>query len=252
MRTHDQIIVEAGGPTVVARQVGARPGTVKQWRRAGSIPAPYWQAIAQLNLATLDELAEAVAKVAVSVSHADTMAPAADDGAENPERNVSRTDEPGSSATATTLDGPGPAQMVPQACSIEGATGDNAVIRAAPRCTVDAAVHGDADKGVTGGTTAGFGEFRGVEVSQADLDPTVATPTTDGFDTEAVPVPNIDDGSAEGSALGQLNGHGAAIGNALARIGESRCGEQAGGGSQQEKTSHPASLSVDPYREVSA
>ena len=98
MRTHDQIIVEAGGPTFVARQVGARPGTVKQWRRAGSIPAPYWQAIAQLNLATLDELAEAVAKVTVGAGHDDTMAPAVADGAENPERNVSRTDEPGSSS----------------------------------------------------------------------------------------------------------------------------------------------------------
>lgn len=97
MRSHDQIITDAGGPTAVARQVGARPGTVKQWRRAESIPAPYWQAIAQLNLATLDELAGAVAKGVVGVGHDNTMAPADADGAENPARNVSRTDEPGSS-----------------------------------------------------------------------------------------------------------------------------------------------------------
>ena len=97
MRSHDQIIVEAGGATSVARRIGALPGTVKQWRRAGSIPAPYWQAIAALNLATLDELAAAVAKVAVIAGHSETMAPGAADGAENPERNVSRTNEPGSS-----------------------------------------------------------------------------------------------------------------------------------------------------------
>lgn len=70
---------------------------MKQWRRAGSIPAPYWQAIAQLNIATLDELAGAVARAAVGVGHADNMAPAGAAGAENPERNVSRTNEPGSS-----------------------------------------------------------------------------------------------------------------------------------------------------------
>ena len=50
-----------------------------------------------MNLATLDELAAAVAKVAVIAGHSETMAPGAADGAENPERNVSRTNEPGSS-----------------------------------------------------------------------------------------------------------------------------------------------------------
>ncbi|MGX1801022.1 carph-isopro domain-containing protein, partial [Brevundimonas naejangsanensis] len=103
MRSHDQIIIDAGGPSAVARKVGANPGTVKQWRRVGSIPAPYWQAFAQLNFATLDELAVAVAKGSGAVGHAPTVALVDGHGSENRVGNVSRTDEPGSSAASSAL-----------------------------------------------------------------------------------------------------------------------------------------------------
>jgi hypothetical protein len=57
MRTHQQIINDAGGPAAVARAVNADPGTAKQWRRLNSIPATYWAEVARQKIATLDELA---------------------------------------------------------------------------------------------------------------------------------------------------------------------------------------------------
>lgn len=61
MRSHQQIITDAGNPSAVARLVGVEPGTAKQWKRTDSIPAPYWAAIAGAGKATLEELAEAAA-----------------------------------------------------------------------------------------------------------------------------------------------------------------------------------------------
>ncbi|MDP1598988.1 hypothetical protein [Phenylobacterium sp.] len=61
MRSHQQIITDANGPSAVARIVGAEAGTAKQWRRNDSIPAAYWAAMADAGLATLEELAVAAA-----------------------------------------------------------------------------------------------------------------------------------------------------------------------------------------------
>lgn len=61
MRTHEQIITDANGPSAVGRVIGVEPGTVKQWRRLGSIPAPHWKALVEHGLATLEELADAAA-----------------------------------------------------------------------------------------------------------------------------------------------------------------------------------------------
>ena len=57
MRTHQQIIDDAGGPSTMDRAAGAKSGTAKQWKRLNSIPAPYWAEIARQGLATLEELA---------------------------------------------------------------------------------------------------------------------------------------------------------------------------------------------------
>lgn len=61
MRTHEQIITDANGPSALARIVGVDAGTAKKWRQGDSIPAPYWEAIAEAKIATLDELAAAAA-----------------------------------------------------------------------------------------------------------------------------------------------------------------------------------------------
>jgi hypothetical protein len=60
MRTHQQIIADADGPTAMARKIGLQnAGSVYQWKRNDSIPAGYWAAIADAHIATLKELAEA-------------------------------------------------------------------------------------------------------------------------------------------------------------------------------------------------
>lgn len=59
--THADIIEAAGGASALARAIGADPNTVKQWKRGDSIPAPYWQSIAEADIATLTQLAEAAA-----------------------------------------------------------------------------------------------------------------------------------------------------------------------------------------------
>lgn len=61
MRSHQQVIDDAKGPSALAHTLGVEPGTVKQWKRNNSIPAPYWQAISEADIATLDELAAAAA-----------------------------------------------------------------------------------------------------------------------------------------------------------------------------------------------
>jgi hypothetical protein len=61
MRTHEQIIAAANGPSALARIVGVDAGTAKKWRKGDSIPAPYWEAIAEAKIATLEELAAAAA-----------------------------------------------------------------------------------------------------------------------------------------------------------------------------------------------
>lgn len=252
MRTHDQIIVDAGGPTVVARQVGARPGTVKQWRRAGSIPAPYWQALALLKLASLDELAGAVAKAAVVAGgHEGNMAPDAADGAENPERNVSRTDEPGSSLLAPALDHAGASQPIGQADPVQSAAGNDAVVAATSGATLDASAHGDLSQSVAGAATAGFGKFRGAEVLDADFDPSFAAASAHGLHTEAVAVTDVDHGASEASALSEFGRHGASVRDTFAGIGQNGRGEEAGGGDKGD-SEHDGSLDAEPYREVSA
>lgn len=64
MRTHKQIIRDAGGPLYVATILGMTdtPWTVRSWSARSSIPAPYWLELAVLGLASLEELAEAAAR----------------------------------------------------------------------------------------------------------------------------------------------------------------------------------------------
>src|SRR5690606_5442495 len=102
---------------------GVRPGRVRFWRRRNSIPAEWWSALAQSGVASLDELAAAVASPVSSFGHASTLAPVETLGAENPERNVSRTGEPGSSAAATAFPNAAAAHQVAEADAIERAPG---------------------------------------------------------------------------------------------------------------------------------
>jgi len=65
MRSHSEIIKEATVAKIKATLAGlgfeiARV-TVQQWATRSSIPAPYWRAISNAGLATLDELATAAA-----------------------------------------------------------------------------------------------------------------------------------------------------------------------------------------------
>lgn len=100
MRAHRQIIEDAGGDQGIVKALGCasgvRPGRVRFWRRRNSIPAEWWSALAQSGVTTLDELAAAVAKPVSGGDHGSFLAPSACPGSENPGRNVSRTDEPGS------------------------------------------------------------------------------------------------------------------------------------------------------------
>lgn len=64
MRTHNDIIDAAGGPTKFAGLISTEaalvePNLVFAWKREGSIPAAYWPRIVDATLATLDELAHA-------------------------------------------------------------------------------------------------------------------------------------------------------------------------------------------------
>ena len=64
MRTHLDIIAEAGGSTKVAGAITTDlapvdANLVASWKREGSIPPAYWPRLVDAGLATLDELAHA-------------------------------------------------------------------------------------------------------------------------------------------------------------------------------------------------
>lgn len=61
MRTHSQIIKDAGGVSAFAKSINIDANTAKAWPRLDSIPARYWEAVVLAELATLTELARAAA-----------------------------------------------------------------------------------------------------------------------------------------------------------------------------------------------
>lgn len=61
MRTHKQIIADAGGYQAVASKIGEPPARVRFWHRRSSIPAEAWKACADKRICTLRELADAAA-----------------------------------------------------------------------------------------------------------------------------------------------------------------------------------------------
>lgn len=73
MRTHIEIIETIGVTALAERLYGHMPAgrwpsvrsfanTVQAWKRAKSIPAEYWQAAAEADVASLEELAAAAAR----------------------------------------------------------------------------------------------------------------------------------------------------------------------------------------------
>lgn len=53
-------IFDRTGPTEMARRIGFDdPNTVYAWKRTESIPAAYWRRLADADVATLEELADA-------------------------------------------------------------------------------------------------------------------------------------------------------------------------------------------------
>lgn len=63
MRTH-QKIVQDHGATRLARELAAQgievhPSTPQRWAERNSIPGEYWQALVDLGVSSLDELATA-------------------------------------------------------------------------------------------------------------------------------------------------------------------------------------------------
>lgn len=59
MRTHLDIIADAGGPTKLGVLINVEAGLIHAWKRENSIPAAYWPRIVAAEISTLDELAAA-------------------------------------------------------------------------------------------------------------------------------------------------------------------------------------------------
>jgi len=186
------------------------------------------------------------------VLHAETLPGRAGLGAENLERNVSRTDEPGSSASATALPHAAPAHQIAQADAIERAAGHDAVIGSATRHAGHAPSHGDVDERLPGGAAAGGVKFGRKKVGQANFDPTCPALSAQGLNAEAVAIADIDDRAGECAAGTQLGRHGAAIRDSRAGIGGGRSGEREEEGGQGGNAKHGAILEGEGYRRVSA
>lgn len=59
MRTHGQIVREAGTDSEIADKLGAKQHQVRDWRLRDFIPAERWSGFAANGWATLEELADA-------------------------------------------------------------------------------------------------------------------------------------------------------------------------------------------------
>lgn len=59
MRTHEQIIIDAGGYRPLASKLGLPEARVRFWMRRKAIPAEMWKRTAEAGVSTLDELAAA-------------------------------------------------------------------------------------------------------------------------------------------------------------------------------------------------
>lgn len=59
MRTHLDIIADAGGPTKMGARIQVEAGLVHAWKRENSIPAAYWARVVDAEISNLDELAAA-------------------------------------------------------------------------------------------------------------------------------------------------------------------------------------------------
>lgn len=64
MRTHAQIISEAGGYKALASKLGLPEGRVRFWERRKRIPAKFWATVAEKRVAGLKELAGTVSAAA--------------------------------------------------------------------------------------------------------------------------------------------------------------------------------------------
>lgn len=62
MRTHEQIIADAGGYRALAERLDLPESRVRFWERRESIPPEQWKAVSDAGLATLEELAVAAAE----------------------------------------------------------------------------------------------------------------------------------------------------------------------------------------------
>ena len=62
MRTHLQILSDAGTDGEIAARLGLKAHQPRDWRIRKSIPADQWIAFSTNGLATLEELAEAAAE----------------------------------------------------------------------------------------------------------------------------------------------------------------------------------------------
>lgn len=69
MRTHKQIIVDAGGALAIARRISRHATSdealrkrITAWLATDSIPGPYWKALSDHGFASLEELAAGAAK----------------------------------------------------------------------------------------------------------------------------------------------------------------------------------------------
>lgn len=62
MRTHLQIIADAGGYKSAAEKLGQPAERVRFWARREAIPPEQWKLVSDSGLASLEELAEAAAR----------------------------------------------------------------------------------------------------------------------------------------------------------------------------------------------
>lgn len=171
----------------------------------------------------------------VSVDDPTVLAPCPRLGADNPERNVSRT-------SATAFAHTQAAQAISKSDPAQCAGRSDAVVGSVAGDAVQSAAQDQAREGVAAGDPAGFAQLESSEVGEADLDPSSPADASDRLDAKAVAIADVDDWAGEGLTGAQFSRHRPSVRNARAGVSLRHARDCAESGGDESDPNHDGNL----------
>lgn len=222
-------------PAAVLRKAGLNPSNWPRWRSGESSPTLRSFDAARGALASLKTDEPGSHDGEVSVDDPAVVAPGVDLGADNPERNVSRT-------SATAFAHTQAAQAISKSDPAQCAGRSDAVVGSVAGDTVQSAAQDQAREGVAAGDPAGLAQLESSEVGEADLDPSSPADASDRLDAQAVAIADVDDRAGERLTGAQFGGHRPSVRDAGAGVSLRHARDCAESGGDESDPNHDGNL----------